>query len=127
MAEYREVHIMDKRKKTKNNTASKKKGTVRNIDVKRIAATAIGAVIVIYFCCTLISQQSLINRKNKEISNLEEQISQANDEADKLKSEIDNLQDPDYIEKVAREKLGLVRPNERVFIDSNKSSDNGGN
>ena len=33
---------------------------------------------------------------------------------------MENLDDPEYLEKVAREKLGLIRPNERVFIDTNK-------
>ena len=117
---------MNKIKKVKDSTASSKKNTARKVDVKRLVAVVIGAVVVIYFSCTIISQQSLINKKNKEIQNLEEQISQANEDADKLKNEIDNLQNPEYIEKVAREKLGLVRPNERVFVDSNKSNENNG-
>ncbi len=117
---------MNEIKKSKQSTASGKKNTARKIDVKRLAAVVIGAVVVIYFSCTIISQQSLINKKNKEINALQEEISQANEDADKLKSEIDNLQDPEYIEKIARERLGLVRPNERVFVDSNKSSENSG-
>lgn len=122
----REWHALNKIKKVKDSTASSKKNTARKVDVKRLVAVVIGAVVVIYFSCTIISQQSLINKKNKEIQNLEEQISQANEDADKLKNEIDNLQNPEYIEKVAREKLGLVRPNERVFVDSNKSNENNG-
>ena len=118
---------MNEIKKTKRVTASRKKSTGRKIDVKRLVAVVIGAVVVIYFSCTIISQQSMINKKTKEVNALQEEISQANEEADKLKSEIDNLQDPEYIEKIARERLGLVRPNERVFVDSNKSSENSGN
>ena len=34
------------------------------------------------------------------------------------------MEDPEYIERIAREKLGLVRPNERVFVDANKSDSN---
>ena len=44
----------------------------------------------------------------------------------KLEAELENLNDPAYLEKIAREKLGLVRPNERVFVDANKSETNTG-
>ena len=32
----------------------------------------------------------------------------------------DNINSPEYIEEIAREKLGMYLPNERVFIDIGK-------
>ncbi|MBO5364889.1 MAG: septum formation initiator family protein, partial [Clostridia bacterium] len=48
----------------------------------------------------------------------------AEQQTEKLEKELENLNDPEYLEKIAREKLGLVRPNERVFVDANQSEVN---
>ena len=72
----------------------------------------------------MIWQQVMINRKNKELDSLAVKIEEATKESESLQKEIENLSDPEYIERYARENLGLVRPNERVFVDSNKSEDN---
>ena len=48
----------------------------------------------------------------------------ATQQTEKLEAELENLNDPAYLEQIAREKLGLVRPNERVFVDANKSQAN---
>ena len=37
-----------------------------------------------------------------------------------LEEEINKSNSPEYIEKVAREKLGMYLQNERVYVDSNK-------
>ena len=82
------------------------------------------SAFVIYFIFVMISQQLIINRKNKEIDALEEKITATTQQTEKLEQELENLNDPEYLEQVARERLGLVRPNERVFIDANKSESN---
>lgn len=106
--------------------ASAKKSGGKKPNIKKVAAYAAAAVVLIYFVYTMIWQQVQISRKSKEIDNLRQQVEAELEESDKLRSEIENLNDPEYIERIAREKLGLVRPNERVFVDSNKSGDNGG-
>ena len=79
-------------------------------------------VFCVYFVCMMIGQQSTINRKNNEIRNLNEQITSANQETERLKEELENVNDPEYLERMAREKLGLVGPNERVYIDANSTN-----
>ena len=57
----------------------------------------------------------------KELST---KINVAQDELDQnkqnLEEEINKSNSPEYIEKVAREKLGMYLQNERVYVDSNK-------
>ena len=72
----------------------------------------------------MIWQQVTISKKNKEINALEEKVQTATQQTEKLEAELENLNDPAYLEQIAREKLGLVRPNERVFVDANKSQAN---
>jgi cell division protein DivIC len=51
-----------------------------------------------------------------EVAHLEREIGQLRGEADQLSATIGRLRsDPDYIEQVARERLGLVKPGERVL------------
>ena len=105
---------------------SGKSAPKQKLNVKRLAIVAAAAVFIIYFIYAMIAQQIALSNKNKEIQSLEEQVSAANTETERLQKELDNLEDPEYLERVAREKLGLVRPNERVFIDANKSKANSG-
>lgn len=84
----------------------------------------ITAAAVIYFAVTVISQQLSLSEQNRTIDALNGKISEAQQAGEALKSEVDNLDNPEYIEHIAREQLGLVRPNERIFIDSNKSENN---
>ena len=98
----------------------------QKLNVKRLAIVEAAAVFIIYFVYAMIAQQIALSNKNKEIQSLEEQVSAANTETERLQKELDNLEDPEYLERVAREKLGLVRPNERVFVDANKSKANSG-
>ncbi len=108
-------------------TAQDKKKKTRKINIKKAVISAVAAVVVIYFGYILIAQQVTINQKSREIEELERQVAEAGEESERLKAEVDNLSDPEYLERVARERLGLVRPNERVFVDSNKSEDKGKN
>ena len=106
----------------------KKSATVqkakKRLNPKRFAVAVAVVVFVSYFIYVMIWQQITLSKKNKEINELEEKISIASQETEALQKELDNLEDPEYLERIAREKLGLVRPNERVFIDANKSESN---
>lgn len=105
-------------------TSSKGK---RKINPKRFITFVVVVVFLVYFLYTIIWQQMLIAKNTKEIDALTERISAAEQQKKKLQEELDNLNDPEYLEKVARDKLGLVRPNERVFVDANQSDENHSN
>jgi len=57
-----------------------------------------------------------LNQIEKEIDEIENQIARAETENEKLKEQIDNSSSYEYIEEVAREKLGLIKPGEKMFI-----------
>lgn len=57
-----------------------------------------------------------IHQLNKKLDLLEWNIVNMKKENDRIKSEIHTLKrDPSYVEKIAREDLGLVKPGEIVF------------
>lgn len=80
---------------------------------KKILLIAVGIYIISIF----VSQQQLLNTYQKEIGKYEEQKQEAEETKESLIAMKDNVNSPKYIEEIAREKLGMYLPNERVYID----------
>ena len=76
--------------------------------------------ISMYFISILYTQQISINKYNSEFEMYQTQISQNNDILEGLNSEGLDISTDAYIEKIAREQLGFVKPYEKIFIDINK-------
>ncbi len=76
--------------------------------------------IILYISGLLICQQFDIARLNREIDGVSQQIDAAKREGEVLESERDASETDEYAERVAREKLGYMKPYEKVFIDSSK-------
>lgn len=76
--------------------------------------------VIIYFIYSIISQQQTLNSYEKEAATYKNQIIEAQGETTELKDVKNNINSTDYIEDVAREKLGMYLPNERVYIDITK-------
>ncbi len=77
-------------------------------------------LMIAYVVSILISQQKMLNSYNAEIKSYSAQIKkekQTNEDLNQIK---ENVNSPEYIEQVAREKLGMYLPNERVYIDIGK-------
>lgn len=73
--------------------------------------------VLIYFVYTCISQQQTLNTYEKEAAAYQNEIIEAQEETAELQDIKNNLNSTEYIEQVAREKLGMYLPNEQVFID----------
>lgn len=74
--------------------------------------------IAIYFVYTLIAQQKTLNAYTAEQKKYSKQIEQQKAEKDTLLKTKENVNSTEYIENVAREKLGMYLPNERVYFDA---------
>lgn len=112
------------RKSNIRRSAEGKSSGGRVLNIKRLVIVAAALVVAAYFVYFIVWQQVTIKSKNSEIETLERLVAEEQEESARLQREVDSMNDPEYIERVARERLGLVRPNERVFVDSNKSDDN---
>ena len=75
---------------------------------------------IIYFIYTLISQQKTLNSYAKEKDLYNEDIEVAKEKQEELQEIKENINSDEYIEQIAREKLGMYYPNERVYIDIEK-------
>jgi cell division protein FtsL len=54
-------------------------------------------------------------RVRQERKRLEQELESLKAEKKKLEEEIDRLDDPEYIEKIAREEYGMAKKNEEVY------------
>lgn len=62
------------------------------------------------------SIQKTSHELEKQISSLDRQIESEQEKQVELLQEKEYCQSDEYIEKMAREKFGLVKPNEKVYI-----------
>lgn len=73
--------------------------------------------VILYFIYVCITQQQSLDSYKREAEKYQEDIVEAKKENDKLQHIQNNVDSTEYIEDVAREKLGMYLPNERVYID----------
>lgn len=80
-------------------------------------------IALIVWIVMLIKQQLNISQYKDEIKEISSKIevseSELNQNKQDLEQEKKNTDSLEYIEKLAREKLGMYLQNERVYIDSN--------
>lgn len=76
--------------------------------------------IFIYFISIFVKQQSTLNKYISQQENLNQKIEEEYEYNSTLISTKDNINSPEYIEEIAREKLDMYLPNERVYVDIGK-------
>lgn len=74
-------------------------------------------LFLIYFIYTIFSQQTVLNSYASGKEYYCNKISEEKEYKDSLIKLKNNLNSLEYIEKIAREKLGMYLPNERVYLD----------
>ncbi len=71
-----------------------------------------------------IMQQPQINRNKAQIEAITEEIEYEKNRQLEVEDMRDIADTDEYIEKIAREKLGMIKADERIFIDVSKSQTN---
>ncbi|MEG1989716.1 MAG: septum formation initiator family protein [Clostridia bacterium] len=99
----------------------KKQKTKKVVRKKKISFINILFIFVtIYFISTFINQQELMNKYNSQIEMYKIDIASKEKLSKYYNDKESNVETDEYIEQVARESLGLVKPYEKIFIDVNK-------
>lgn len=76
------------------------------------------AGLMAYGCITLMNMKSKVADAARTEAQLQTQVDTILETNASLRYAIDNQDDPDTIEDIARDKLGLVMPEERIFYDA---------
>lgn len=85
---------------------------------KKIIKILLFIVFTIYAVVTLINQQITLNRYSENQASLTQDIDEANEYNAELATTMDNVNSEDFIEQMAREKLDMYLPTERVYVDT---------
>lgn len=72
--------------------------------------------VLVYLTTALVSKYFTIQRYEEEKQSRMLELAKLEEDINKLNEEIEHAQDPEFIEKMAREKLKMVKPNETVYI-----------
>lgn len=93
------------------------KKTNKKLNPKKFIAFLGCFGMLVYFSFILIHQHICLCEREKIAAEYQEKISTAKLNQQQLKNELAKVKTDEYLEKLAREKLGLIKPNERVFVD----------
>lgn len=88
----------------------------KNLNIVHIASIA----FIMYFGFTFFNQQLKLNKYNSQIDMYTKEIESKQYLIEYYNNRNENITTDEYIESVAREKLGLVKPYETIYVDSNK-------
>ncbi len=92
----------------------------KNDSVICVWFVALLVVIGGWFAYVFVDQQSYLNNIDREYVTAKARLDEAKAKNAELKNERDELDDPGYIEKVAREDLGMTRQGEMPYIAPKK-------
>ncbi len=84
---------------------------------KKIYKVLLLIVISLYVIITLVNQQKVLNNYNREQKELSKKVEEKTEYQEQLTKTKENVNSLEYIEQVAREKLEMYLPNERVYED----------
>ena len=83
-----------------------------------IFTTLVIAVLMVYALISLFVVHRQTRQLQDRAATLQQQVSEMIQANAELQYQIDHSEDDDMIESVAREKLGLVKPGEKIFYDT---------
>ena len=95
-----------------NNTQPIKK----NNRLRKFIVRVIFLIFIVYFSASLLQLQSDLNSKKIQLAELQDQITQQKIKNEDLERILSSDADSEYIERIARERLGLGLADERVYV-----------
>ena len=84
---------------------------------RKILRNLLVIAIVVYIAFVFIDQQKTLNEYSKNTEELNQQIASEEATNEELNQQKDNVNSLEFIEEMAREKLDMYYPNERVYMD----------
>ena len=84
---------------------------------KKIYKKLLIILVLTYAVFTIINQQKVLNQYSENSKELASKIEEQKTYNDELVSEKENVNSKEFIEQMAREKLDMYYPNEKVYLD----------
>lgn len=88
--------------------------------IKKLLRNGFIVALILYVSITFINQQKSLDAYKNEQAMLKDKIKAQKEYNQTLLATKENISSPEYIEELAREKLDMYLPNERVYVDMTK-------
>ena len=95
----------------------KQKGKRKKGGLSRLLLRLAVVGISLYLLLSFIGGQLEVSAKQKELNEITTQVDLQAEKNAELQALMESGDQDAYIERVAREKMGYARPDERVFVD----------
>ncbi len=92
----------------------------KNTNKKKILKKLILGIIFIYVSWVFINQQQALNSYETAKEYNENKLEKVKEHQESLMAMKDNINSDEYIERIAREKLDMYLPNEKIYMDISK-------
>lgn len=76
--------------------------------------------VIIYAITTFANQEKVLSSYKEQEAEVASQIEDAKEYQEELNISKENANSLEYIEQVAREKLNMYYPNEKIYVDNSK-------
>ena len=93
---------------------------MKKINFKKLYKRLLILIFAIYVIYTFIMQEQTLSAYKAEEDKYNLEIEKAQAEQEEIIETKNNINSNEYIEQIAREKLNMYLPNERVYIDIGK-------
>lgn len=89
----------------------------KKVGISKLIIRAGVVLVGVYLVVGMIFNQVDISAKKQQLKTLQQQLETQQAQNDELSRILDSGSDEQIIERVARDKMGYAKPNERVFVD----------
>jgi hypothetical protein len=79
-------------------------------------------LIIGYFCLSIYNQERDIEYLKGTYTEIQEEMKEKEGILKQVQTELKTVDSDEFVEKQAREKLKMVKSNEKVFIDTNRKN-----
>ena len=94
-----------------------RKSILMRFSLKKLIKKAVFIAFIIYVTITIFNQQKTLDSYKASIASVKNDLEDATEYKESLVSLKENAHSAEYIEKIAREKLNMYMPDEKVYID----------
>ena len=84
---------------------------------KKLLRNVLIIAIAIYIIYVLVNQQKTLNEYSETTEQLQQQIAEEESNKEELNKKKEDVNSLEFIQEMAREKLDMYLPNERVYVD----------
>ena len=92
----------------------------KKINMKKVVVRLLFIGVLLYSGYVLASQQVSMYQKQKSVDEYSVKIDESKSEQARLDEELSLVNTDEYKERKARELLGYIRPDERIYVDVTK-------